>query len=79
MATINKDGTFDFSPTSSGLHSIESITREALRMFVKSHEKVMKIEKDFEDQRRLGELRKSCGVEPEMMRIKIKLPERYHG
>lgn len=77
-ATLRKDGTIDFH-RSSGLLSIESITRQAARLFVESHKRVMETEKAWRTQETVNALRKSCGIEPERTTIRfsigIRLPE----
>lgn len=72
MATINKDGTINFSG-SKGLLSIEQITRQATKMFIE-----MQKRRDIWDtQNRVSELRKSCGAEPQYVKIKFCLGAQY--
>lgn len=71
-ATIRKDGSIDFHQ-STGLLSIESITREAARVFIESHKKVAQIQENLAARDRVAELRKSCGAEPHYERMTIRI------
>jgi hypothetical protein len=74
-ATVRKDGSIEFN---SGLLSIATITREAVRVFIDSHEKTRKLMEQWETADRVNKLRESCGADPvhATMRIKMYLPER---
>jgi hypothetical protein len=63
MATINKDGTIDFGGWK-GLLSITDITVKAIGFLVDAK----KAENMLDQHRRIIELRRSCGVEPEKSR-----------
>lgn len=74
MATIRKDRTIEFGQAG-GLLSMETITRQAFNLL----EKNARLPKEFDDNRRIEELRKSCGISPPKSTIRIKLPRDFHG
>ena len=71
-ASIRKDGTISFG-SSSGLLSVESITRIALGVLKETQE----ANDRWDAQERIRQLRSSCGVPNEPMTIRIGLPKDF--